>query len=268
VAADRPAARPLRFRGVAVERHASLPSTNDEGFRRAAEGAPSGLVVATAHQTAGRGRMGRSWWDAPGTSVLASILLRPRIPLARYPLVGMAMACAVADAAVRLVPGERFDVKWPNDVLHRGRKFCGVLAETRGGLSRDSAPLVIGFGVNVTQDARAWPPEIAAVATSLRGASGVSIEPDEVLRATLGAFETAAAAAEAGDADALWDAVRPRLAPPGSPLAVTLPDDRVEGVVEGYEPTGALRLRDAGGAVRVIAAGEISIPPPSSEAIR
>jgi hypothetical protein len=145
-----------------VERHESLPSTNDEAFRRAAEGAPEGLLVITRHQSAGRGRQGRTWWDAPGDSLLASLLLRPAVPLARYPQLGMAMACAVAEAAERLVPGERFDVKWPNDVLHRGRKFCGILAETRVGHSSPAGiPLVIGFGVNVNQTAEAWPPDPA-----------------------------------------------------------------------------------------------------------
>ena len=88
----------MRFLGVPVEFRASVSSTNDEILRRAADGAPEGLVIAADQQTAGRGRQGRSWWDAPGNSLLFSVLLRPSIPLARFPLLGIAMACAVAEA--------------------------------------------------------------------------------------------------------------------------------------------------------------------------
>ena len=82
----------IRFLGVPVERHASIGSTNDEAFRRADEGAPEGLVVLADAQTAGRGRQGRAWWDAPGASLLFSILLRPTLPLAQCPLLALALA--------------------------------------------------------------------------------------------------------------------------------------------------------------------------------
>ncbi|HSQ59806.1 MAG TPA: biotin--[acetyl-CoA-carboxylase] ligase [Acidobacteriota bacterium] len=259
---DLDGATELRFRGVPVECHGDVGSTNDEAFRRAAEGAPEGLVVLTAHQRAGRGRLGRPWWDAPGDSVLASVLLRPGIPLARYPLLGMAAACAIAEAAARLVPGERFEVKWPNDVLHGRRKLSGVLAETRVPDASAVPPLVVGFGINVNQREDAWPEEIRPIATSLRAAAGDrAFDPGLVLREVLAGYERYVAFAAAGDADALWEAVRSRLPAEGTPLVVVSSERRVEGTVEGYEPSGALRLRDASGAVHTVAAGEIPLDP-------
>jgi BirA family biotin operon repressor/biotin-[acetyl-CoA-carboxylase] ligase len=261
-----PAVAPaFRFRGVPAERHASLPSTNDEAFRRAAEGAPEGLVVTAAHQSAGRGRLGRSWWDRPGESAMASVLLRPAVPVARYPLLGIAMACAVADAAETLVPGVRFDVKWPNDVLHEGRKLCGVLAETRGA-GGAAPPLVVGFGINVNQDAEAWPSEIRGRATSLRvAAGGRAFAIEDVLRAALERYDPHVSLAASGDAAGLRADVGRRLPPPGTTLTVVAAGGSVTGVVDGYEPNGALRLRDGAGTVHTLNAGE---SPPAEESLR
>ena len=264
---------PIEYRGVRAERHESLPSTNDEAFRRAAEGAREGLVVVAEHQSAGRGRQGRTWWDHPGDSLLASLLLRPSIPLDRYPQLGMAMACAVAEAAGRLVPGEKFQVKWPNDVLHDGRKLCGILAETRvgtglhaTGVAADAAPgatngplpLVLGFGVNVNQPAEGWPEAIAGTATSLRVvAGGRALDRNALLREILARFDAYYARARAGDLSGLWNAVRARLPKPGTPVVVASGAHRVEGVIEGYTDRGAITVRDADGIVLTLSAGEI-----------
>jgi len=260
---------PIEYHGVRAERHESLPSTNDEAFRRASEGAREGLIVVTEHQSAGRGRQGRTWWDHPGDSLLASLLLRPSMPLDRYPQLGMAMACAVAEAAARLVPGEKFDVKWPNDVLHGGRKLCGILAETRVGTGLNATgapeaaapgglPLVIGFGVNVNQASEGWPEAIAGTATSLRVvAGGRALDRDALLREILARFETYYARARAGDLSGLWNAVRSRLPKPGTPVVVATGAHRVEGTIEGYTDRGAITVRDADGIVLTLGAGEI-----------
>jgi BirA family biotin operon repressor/biotin-[acetyl-CoA-carboxylase] ligase len=250
--------RPITFLGVRAERHESLPSTNDEAFRRAAEGAPEGLVVVARHQSAGRGRQGRTWWDQPGDSVLASLLLRPAVPLDRYPQIGIAMACAVAEAAERLVPGETFDVKWPNDVLHRGRKLCGILAETRIGAA-EGVPLVIGVGVNINQTDDAWPEEIGRAATSLRlAADGRALDGDTVLREILARFDVYHARVRAGDLTGFWNVAKSRLPRAGTPVVVTSGAHRVEGIVQGYTDRGAIIVRDSEGAVLTLVAGEIT----------
>ena len=273
-AADRSAAArpaPPGFLGVPVERHASIGSTNDEAFRRADEGAPEGLVVLALAQTAGRGRQGRAWWDAPGASLLFSVLLRPSIPLAQCPLLALALACSVADAGTEAT-GAALGIKWPNDVLHDGRKLCGVLAESRvsgsgvsGGApapapSTKRPAVVIGAGVNVNQTPEDFPAELRRTATSLRIAGGgKELRPEELLPAILGRLERYAALAAAGDGSGLWREVAGRLPRPGSEVTVVSGGRRIEGVVEGITESGALRLRERGRAeATVVSAGELA----------
>ncbi|HEX5031180.1 MAG TPA: biotin--[acetyl-CoA-carboxylase] ligase [Candidatus Eisenbacteria bacterium] len=246
----------LQFLGVPVERHASLGSTNDEALRRAMEGAPEGVVVLADVQTAGRGRQGRVWNDVPGASLAFSVVLRPSLPLPRLPLLALAMACSVADAA-GAVTGRRHDVKWPNDVLFEGRKVCGILAESRSG--GDGRPvLVIGTGVNVNHRLEDFPEEFRERAASLRQASGEYLNPESVLAAVLERFERYVTLSRDRGADALRDAVVDRLPAPGTTVAVRRGDDRVEGVVEGITETGALRFRERGrDEAIVLAAGEL-----------
>jgi BirA family biotin operon repressor/biotin-[acetyl-CoA-carboxylase] ligase len=251
--------RAARFLGVPIESHRSIGSTNDEAFRRAEEGAPEGLVVVAAVQTAGRGRQGRLWYDAPGASLSFSVLLRPRIPLPQYPLLALAMACSVADAGGEAA-GTPLDVKWPNDVLHRGRKLCGILAESRvSGAAGLSPPLVIGVGVNVNQSEEDFPREIRDAATSFRIArGGDSMALDSVLDSILARFERLLGLVSGGDAASLWREITPRLPRAGDRVTVRSGGRRIDGVVEGITETGALRIRERGGddAV-VISAGEI-----------
>ena len=246
---------------VPVERHSSIGSTNDEAFRRADEGAPEGLVVVARVQTAGRGRQGRSWWDAPGASLLFSVLLRPSIPLAQCPLLALALACSVADAGTEAT-GATLGIKWPNDVLHDGRKLCGVLAESRvSGASPTKRPaVVIGAGVNVNQTAEDFPAELRGSATSLRIAGGGNpLRPDDLLPAILVRLERYAALAASGDGAGLWREVAGRLPKPGSEVTVVSGGRRIEGVVEGITESGALRLREPGRAeATVVSAGELA----------
>jgi len=246
----------LHFLGVPVERHASLGSTNDEALRRAMEGAPEGVVVLAEVQTAGRGRQGRAWNDVPGASLAFSVLLKPSLSLPRLPLLALAMACSVAEAA-EAVTGRKHNVKWPNDVLFEGRKVCGILAESRSG--RDGRPvLVIGTGVNVNHRLEDFPQEFRQRATSLREAGGEYLNPESVLAAVLERFERYVTLARDRGADALRDAVIDRLPAPGTTVALRRGDDRVEGVVEGITETGALRFRERGhDEAIVLAAGEL-----------
>ncbi len=263
------------FLGVPVEWHDALPSTNDEALRRAAEGAPEGLVVAARTQTAGRGRQGRLWRDVPGRSLLFSLLLRPDPPVASWPLWALAMAASVAEAG-RAATGAPLRVKWPNDVVCDGRKLCGVLAESRGAGDGRPGPLVIGTGINVVQEEGDFPPELRGSATSLRlaaraaaaGRAGVRPgdaeraappDPHALLGAVLARFGERHALARARGAAALFEALGAWLPPVGERVSVRLGGRLLEGTVESVLETGALRLRDpATGAVETVAAGELA----------
>jgi len=245
------------FLGVPAEFHESIGSTNEEGLRRAGEGAPEGLVIVTDGQTAGRGRLGRSWWDAPGSSLLFSIVLRPSIEVARWPLLGIAMACAVAEAGGEAA-GTALDVKWPNDVLHAGRKVCGVLAESRVP-SPGSPALVVGAGINVNQRDEDFPEELRDRATSLRiAAGGAAIDSRVLLAATLGRYQRYLDIAREEGSPALRRAVDDRLPARGTPVRVLVGDRRLAGTIDEITDTGALRLRlDSDGSIATVTAGEI-----------
>ena len=245
------------FRGVPAEFHESIDSTNEEALRRAVTGAPEGLVIVAERQTAGRGRLGRSWWDAPGSSLLFSILLRPSIEIARWPLFGIAMACAVAEAGGEAAAAP-LDVKWPNDVLHAGRKLCGVLAESRVP-SPGTPALVVGAGINVNQQEGDFPDEIRDRATSLRiAAGGGLVDSRALLAAVLARYERYLEIARDEGATALRRAVDGRLPARGTPVRVLVGERRLAGAIEEITDSGALRLRlEADGSVVTVTAGEL-----------
>jgi BirA family transcriptional regulator, biotin operon repressor / biotin---[acetyl-CoA-carboxylase] ligase len=148
----------------------SCPSTQ----RLLGDDDPEGAVVVADVQTEGRGRLGRRWLAPAGTSLLVSILLRPRVDPARLPeltvVAGRACAAAVAEVT-RLEP----EVKFPNDVLLGGRKVAGILAEASEGR------VVLGVGVNVAQEPGDLPPDARTPATSLAIETGRTVDRAELL---------------------------------------------------------------------------------------
>jgi BirA family transcriptional regulator, biotin operon repressor / biotin---[acetyl-CoA-carboxylase] ligase len=149
---------------------AACPSTQ----RLLPRDAPEGAVAVTDEQTEGRGRLGRSWHAPPGTSVLVSVVLRPRVEPERLPTLSPAAGRACADAIAALT-GLGPTVKFPNDVLVRGRKTAGILAEA------DGSRVVLGIGINVNQLPGQLPAEAQSSATSLRIELGSPVERAELL---------------------------------------------------------------------------------------
>ena len=122
----------MTARPAPIVRFSVVESTQSTAFELAAGGAADRTVVVADHQSAGRGRRGRTWADVPGTSLLVSILVRPRLTPALLATFSIATGVAVAEALDRAT-GIETRLKWPNDVLARGRKLAGVLVESRIG---------------------------------------------------------------------------------------------------------------------------------------
>ena len=225
-------------------------STNDEARRLALEGAPAWTVVATGHQTAGRGRLGRSWADVPGRSLLCSVILRPRLGPDEAGLISLAAAVAVIDAAG--LPG--LGAKWPNDLVIGDRKCGGILAEAevRGGTV---GHLVVGAGVNVSAGSEQLPPEIEAGATSLT-AEGASIDLGGLLSGFLTSLR--GHVESSGFPRAVVDAYRRRCRTLGRIVrAVTASGDAVEGRAEDIDDLGNL-LVERDGRVERVAFGDVT----------
>src|SRR5262249_25589971 len=138
-------ARPFRF-------FEQIQSTNDEARQWALEGASAGSVVIAEEQVAGRGRFGRTWSAPPGTALLMSVILRPRIAPEHFARLTMVGAVSVAEMLEDLGPGQ-VGLKWPNDAQLSGRKVAGILAET---IMQEATGLptavILGIGLNVRVD--------------------------------------------------------------------------------------------------------------------
>lgn len=146
--------------------------------------APEGAVAVTDEQTAGRGRLGRPWLAAPGTSILCSVNLRPAVETARLPEVSLVAGAAVADA-IRDETGLEPEVKFPNDVLIEGRKVAGILAEAR------ESRVVLGIGINVNIAATDLPENVDTPPTSLLVELGRPVDRASLLAAVFQRLERA-----------------------------------------------------------------------------
>jgi BirA family biotin operon repressor/biotin-[acetyl-CoA-carboxylase] ligase len=146
----------------------TVDSTNSVAVALA-DPADDGLVVIAEHQTAGRGRFGRVWQSRPGVSLLMSVVLYPPAEL-RRPAVLTAWAAVAAGEAVFALTGVQAKVKWPNDLLIRGKKVCGILIE-------QSRAVVVGIGLNLNQTAEEFAAAELPDATSLGVVAGRPIDP-------------------------------------------------------------------------------------------
>jgi len=159
-----------------------IGSTNTEAMEAASQGAPEGSVFLAEQQTAGRGRGAHDWHSAQSVGIYCSVILRPLLPPADVLVLSLAAGLAV-QAAVREVD-ERVtaDLKWPNDLLIDGKKFCGILTEMNAEVTRVRY-IVVGIGINVNQ--QSFPPDLNATATSLRIVTGTEWSRLELCAALL-----------------------------------------------------------------------------------
>jgi BirA family biotin operon repressor/biotin-[acetyl-CoA-carboxylase] ligase len=163
----------------------ALESTQTMARAWADDGAPEGAVVIADYQAAGRGQHGRTWIAPPGTSLMFSVVLRPRLPVARWPEIPLAVGCAIAEGVETAGPLVA-RLKWPNDVVVDRRKVAGVLAE---GVAGEPPLVILGIGVNVSQRDADWPPHLADTAGSL-AALGAPVSREGLLRLLLARLRT------------------------------------------------------------------------------
>jgi len=147
-----------------VQHHFRTASTNADAMQAAARGAPEGTVFVAEEQTAGRGRGGHTWHSPKAQGIYFSVILRPQMPPADVLILSLATGLA-AQAAVQQVTGSHPDLRWPNDLLLNGKKFCGILAEMNAEATRVRY-VVVGIGMNVNH--LEFSRELRDEATSLR----------------------------------------------------------------------------------------------------
>jgi BirA family biotin operon repressor/biotin-[acetyl-CoA-carboxylase] ligase len=230
--------------GAPLAHYHEIGSTNDAALSAARAGAPAGSVFVAEHQSAGRGRTGKSWLSKAGTGLLFSVLLRPRTSAERLSSLTLAAGLGVR-AALQAVTAGHFTLKWPNDVLANGRKVAGVLCE--GQLSgREVDAIVIGVGINVAR--QELPPDLAGAATCLEDlvlAGYVVPSREELLVEALAAIESRAGRHLDHGFALLHDEFTAHDALAGRRVAVSGASE-IRGVARGVDQDGQLLVEDEG----------------------
>jgi BirA family biotin operon repressor/biotin-[acetyl-CoA-carboxylase] ligase len=237
-----------------------LDSTNRLALELARAGAAHGTSVVAEEQTAGRGRLGRSFFSPAYCNLYSSSVLRPNLSTAAAPTWILAAAVAVAETVAESVPDPGdVEIKWPNDVLLGGLKTSGILVELGAEATR-VAFLVLGIGVNLNVDRREFPDEFRAHATSLCSHAGRRIDRVAFARRLYERLEQVLDRCAARGFEALRPAFEARFRMAGRPLRVVeLGGASFAGVALGIDADGALRVRREDGSETRVVAGDVRI---------
>jgi BirA family biotin operon repressor/biotin-[acetyl-CoA-carboxylase] ligase len=235
--------------GTIVHRRECVTSTNDAARELALAGADHGTAVIAGEQTRGRGTKGRVWHSPPGLGLYASFILRGPAagPVPFLHLLPLAAGLAASDA-VLAAAGAAVRLKWPNDLVHDGRKLGGILSEgISGGPAGDFA--VVGVGINVGHDPRDFPADLRASSTSLRIIGGRAVAIESVFDGLCRALHCWYNALARGDKGSVIRTFEERLAfPAGRPIRVTSAAGTFTGICRGLDEDGRLVVERAGAA--------------------
>ncbi len=222
-------------------------STNDDCRARARQGEAEGFWLRADVQGAGRGRNGRTWISPPGNLYASTIVrLGPGDPVA--PTLALVAGIALRETVAAMAPGSDPRLKWPNDLMLGYAKLAGILLEG------ESGAVICGFGVNLAHH----PEGLDRPVTSLAAATGTAPDPQAFVERLAADFALWLGHWRSDGLAFIIDAWLARAHPPGTPLAADPGDGaRIEGIFDGLDAMGALRLRLADGSVRVIQAGDI-----------
>ena len=242
-------------RALQILRFDSIDSSNLEAIRQARAGAREGLCILAREQTAGRGRLDRSWQSPKDAGLYFSIVLRPKLKMRLWPLITLMAALAVSDALMKAC-GLRVDIKWPNDLFVKDRKLGGVLAET---IDTEKGPAaIVGIGINLFSHGLS--DTIRDTATSVESETEAEPDVESVLQALLKAIGERYEVLQSPQGEE--HTIREWCA--GSSFAfdrqvrVSLDGDSFVGVTRGLESDGALRVETEAGRIRVVRAGDVT----------
>ena len=230
-------------------------STNGVALQLDAQSGPHGTVVISEEQTAGRGRLGRSWYSEKSSGIYTSIILRPPLSPAAAPILTL-LAGVAACGAVRSATGLSADIRWPNDLLVNGKKVCGILTEMKAEVDRLHM-VVLGIGINVNHSS--MPEELQEIATSLAIEGGRHYSRLNILAELLHSVErhyhtllkegNAAIVREWSSASSFAEGKRVR---------VRVGARDYSGVTCGLDVSGALKVLQDDGRQELLVAGEIT----------
>jgi len=230
-------------------------STNNLAMDAASTGVPEGSVFLAEQQTAGRGRGAHEWHSAQSVGIYCSVVLRPALPPSEVLVLSLAAGLAIQAAIQDVDPRVQPDLKWPNDLLLDGKKFCGILTEMNAEVTR-VRHVVVGIGINVNQVT--FPPDLQKVATSLRLATGSEWSRVELCAALLKSLDREYR--ELTENTNARESILRRFSEGSSSVAgarVTVDENAgFEGVTEGLDSRGFLQVRTAEG-LRTVLSGTV-----------
>lgn len=242
----------------------STTSTNDTameiGLRRKD---PEGIVVVADSQSRGRGRLGRSWVSPPGVNLYLTVLLRPSLQVKETTIIVLMAAVAVV-SAIRKHTGLKAEIKWPNDILIKGRKTGGVLLEMRSD-SGNMNFIALGIGVNVNLSLDMLPEELRESATSLKREKKSDVDRIGLLGGVLAELERWYKIILHGDKTVLFnewirlDSTIGRMITVEGVPASSRTYGPISGIAEGIDDNGRLLVRLSSGGLQKVSAGDVTI---------
>ncbi|MGO9137682.1 MAG: biotin--[acetyl-CoA-carboxylase] ligase [Syntrophales bacterium] len=244
--------------GSDIHLFSEVESTNDVLFKLARDGAPHGTVVIAECQTKGKGRLNREWQSPPGCNIYASIALRPPIEPVYAPQITIMTGVAVAELLSGYCTGG-ITLKWPNDVLIRGKKVCGILAEMSASAPGGVEFIVVGIGVNVNIRKNDFDESIRNLATSLAEETGHNISRLDLTAKLLDRFADLYTRLLDSGFGSIKDAWLSYCDMVGKQAQVVFKNDIESGEVLDIDDFGALIILDKKGKTRRVIAGDASV---------
>ncbi len=240
-----------------IEYLSEVDSTNLKAKNLAEGGAPEGTLVVTEKQTKGRGRRGRSWFSSEGEGIYATLILRPAMSPGGVPRITLMTAVAVAEALLSLFPLD-IKIKWPNDIIVKGRKLAGILTEISTEMDAVNY-IVVGLGLNVNTPLSSFPEELKYKATSILIETGKISSRARLFRAFLEHFEKYYEIFMNNDFASIMKRWRELSGIFGQKIVVDVIGQKHMGKVLDIDDDGVLILKDDKGKIHRIFSGDVSL---------
>jgi len=242
----------------------TIDSTNNHAKKLAAEGCSDGMTVIAGHQTSGRGRLGRQWASPPDKGIYITVVLRPDLAPAQTQVLTLAAAVAVVKAISKSA-GIHSGIKWPNDIVIGGKKVCGILLEMNSEADRVNY-VVIGIGINFSQNAQDFPEEFGYRAISLKMAAESQnpgrpqvLNKLSLIRSVLRELDKAYLLVLNDRQEELLDLWRKYSVTIGKEVRFTLKDIEYTGIASDITSDGRLTVDCSDGIRRSLYSGEVSV---------
>lgn len=249
--------RPGQIIGRDIRVFEATQSTNDVAEKLARDGVGEGVVVFAESQTRGRGRMGRKWLSPARKGLWFSVLLRPDMRPQAATQLTVAAATALV-RAIRSVAALEAEIKWPNDILIRGKKVAGVLTELNAELDHIKY-LILGIGVDVNLMPSDLPPDVRKIATSLKAETGQTLRRADLAAAILHELDRDYERIRNHEFASIAQEWQARCATLGHRVTIQIGDRALQGRAESLDGDGALLLRTDYGHLERVIGGDLTL---------